>query len=174
MPLVTPEGFGPDLWHHATEDEALDGCARVLVPRSRLEEALAAGVEPIGVVLDADADLDALVPYLGALSLIALSFTGFADGRGFSLARRLRRLGYAGRLRASGPVIADQWAFLRDCGIDEASIDDALARRQPEASWRQAAAAMSGSYQRRLGAASWRVAETRPTDGEAAEARRSA
>ena len=150
MPLVTAEGFAADLWHRATEEESLDGCARLLVPLDRLEEALAAAVEPLGVELEADADLDRVAAHLPALALVAVRFKSFADGRGFSLARRLRRLGFAGRLRAAGPVIADQWAFLRSCGIDEAEIDDGLARRQPEASWRQAAGDISGSYQRRL------------------------
>ncbi len=153
MPLVTDEGFAPDRWHRAGEDESLDGCARVLVPLDRFDEALAEAVEPIGVEIGPDADLDRLVPHLSLLALIAVRFASFADGRGFSLARRLRRLGFTGRLRATGPVIADQWPFLRACGVDEAEIPDALAHRQPEASWRAASASMSGSYQRRLGEA---------------------
>ncbi len=149
MTLVTDGGFAEDSWRRPGDDGALEG-RRLLVPLARLDEALAAGVAPVGVELSADVDLALLMKRLGSIALIALRFDTFADGRGFSLARRLRQLGFEGRLRATGHVIADQWAFLRECGIDEAEIDDQLALRQPEASWRAASTAISGSYQRRL------------------------
>jgi len=150
MPLVTDEGFAHDRWRRPTDDEPLGAEVCLIVPLQRLDEALAAGVDPVGVELRADADLALLIRRLHSIALIALRFESFADGRGFSLARRLRALGYRGRLRAAGHIIADQWAFLRSCGVDEAEIDDELARRQPEASWRRARAAISGSYQSRL------------------------
>lgn len=149
MPLVTDDGFAPDSWRRVDGDEPLT-TSRAIVPLDRLDEALAAGVDAVGVEVPADADLNLLLRRLHSIDLIALRFESFADGRGFSLASRLRRLGYTGRLRASGHVIADQWAFLKDCGIDEAEIDEAVAARQPEASWLRAASAISGSYQRRL------------------------
>ena len=68
--------------------------------------------------------------------LICIDFPSFSDGRGFTLARRLRDGGYVGRLRATGHLIADQYAMARRSGFDEVEIDDALARRQPEEQWR--------------------------------------
>lgn len=67
--------------------------------------------------------------------LIAIDFPAMTDGRGFTLARRLRALGYQGRLRASGKLIADQYAMARRVGFDEVEISADLARRQPEPQW---------------------------------------
>ena len=46
-------------------------------------------------------DPEALAPYLSALSLIRVAFPAFSDGRAFTIARRLRALGYTGTLRAN-------------------------------------------------------------------------
>jgi len=79
---------------------------------------------------------EALLAGLVGAPAVRIRFASFADGRGFSLARRLRRIGYAGRLRAAGHVLADQYAMARRAGFDEVEIDAALAERQPEAHWR--------------------------------------
>ena len=47
-------------------------------------------------------DPTALQPYLADLRLIRVAFPAFNDGRAFTVARRLRMLGYTGRLRAKG------------------------------------------------------------------------
>jgi uncharacterized protein (DUF934 family) len=67
--------------------------------------------------------------------LVRIVFPSFSDGRGFTHARRLRDAGYKGRIRAVGPVIADQYAMARRSGIDEVEIPDALAARQPAEQW---------------------------------------
>ena len=85
------------------------------------------------------------------LGLIAVPFPKSADGRGFSIAPRLRRMGYAGELRASGHLIADQYALARSCGFDTVEISDGLAVRQPEAHWIEAERAMTLAYQRGYG-----------------------
>ena len=91
-----------------------------------------------GIAIDMpnDADTEALVARFDDIDLIRIPFPSAQDGRGFSLARRLRDLGYRGRLRASGQVISDQFRYALDCGFDEVEIDDELAARQPEAHWR--------------------------------------
>lgn len=83
-------------------------------------------------------------------ALIRIRFSSFADGRGFTLARRLRLQGYKGRLRAAGHVLADQYAMARRAGFDEVEIDDALAARQPEEQWIARADWQSHNYQARL------------------------
>lgn len=88
------------------------------------------------VEVQADTDLTTLAPDLTQIAAIRISFASFADGRGFTLAARLRRMGFAGKLRARGHVIADQYAMARRAGFDEVEIDDTLATRQPEAQWR--------------------------------------
>ena len=93
---------------------------------------------------------DGLLPYLADLTLIRIAFPAFNDGRAFTIARRLRELGYQGRLRAFGPVIADQYAMARRVGFDEVEIPDALAARQPEAQWQFRANWQAHDYLARL------------------------
>ena len=95
-------------------------------------------------------DPQALCPYLAGLRLIRIGFPAFSDGRAFTIARRLRMLGYRGRLRANGPVIADQYAMTRRVGFDEVEIPDSLAARQPEAQWQFRADWQAHDYQARL------------------------
>ncbi len=90
-----------------------------------------------GEALDIAQDVlpDALPGNFDDVDLIRVAFPSFADGRGFTLARHLRARGYAGRLRAHGHVIADQYAMARRCGFDEVEISDELAARQPADQW---------------------------------------
>ena len=82
-------------------------------------------------------DARALIPHLGQLALIDVSFPKFRDGRGYSAARILREAGYTGELRASGDVLVDQIPYMHRCGfdsfvadaeLDQAAIDRALER----------------------------------------------
>jgi len=70
--------------------------------------------------------------------LISIDFPSFADGRGFSIAQRLRRLGFDGELRARGHVIADQYPHALACGFNTVEIDDTMAERQPYEQWQAA------------------------------------
>lgn len=116
-------------------------------------EELGAGVKgntALGLALPNDADPQTLPPYFAQLAIIHIPFPSFSDGRGFSLARRLRLLGYRGRLRATGHLIADQYGHARRCGFDEIEIEDELAARQPQAQWTARADWERESYQDRL------------------------
>ena len=93
---------------------------------------------------------EALLPYLHDLHLIRVAFPAFNDGRAFTIARRLRVLGYKGTLRALGPVIADQYAMARRVGFDDVEIPDDLAARQPQAQWTFRADWRSHDYLSRL------------------------
>jgi len=124
MPIVTDEGFLPvDPAVALTEVDALSGD----------------GLSGAAIAVDNDVDASSLAPHFDRIDLIVVRFPSFADGRGFSVARRLRALGYAGRLRAQGHVISDQYAMARACGFDEVQIDAEMAARQPERHWLQAA-----------------------------------
>ncbi len=134
--IVTDTGFAPDDW--------VTGFAS--------PDQLAAnddGDVP-GVDLAPDADLAALDGHLARIAMIRIAFPSFGDGRGFTLARNLRRMGFAGRLRAVGHVLADQYAMARRSGFDEVEIDTALAERQPEAHWLRRASWRAHDYQGRL------------------------
>lgn len=78
---------------------------------------------------------------------IAIAFPAFTDGRGFSLAAALRSAGYAGRLRASGELIPEQFPFALDCGFDEVEISDERFARQPIEQWLAALDAVDAAYQ---------------------------
>lgn len=97
------------------------------------------------------ADPEGLAPQLPALTAIRIAFPAFNDGRGFTLAARLRRMGFAGRLRAQGHVLADQYAMARRSGFDEVEIADALAARQPEDQWLARAGWQAHAYRARVG-----------------------
>ncbi|MGC9418849.1 MAG: DUF934 domain-containing protein [Rhodovulum sp.] len=108
---------------------------------------------PAAVDLDPGDDPAALAGLLHRIAAIRIAFPVFSDGRGFTLARELRRMGFRGRLRAAGRLIADQYPVARACGFDEVEIDAALAARQTEADWRRAARRGAGGYLDRLKAA---------------------
>ncbi|AVR88349.1 MULTISPECIES: DUF934 domain-containing protein [Thauera] len=87
----------------------------------------------IGIALGPEDDPEVVLPYMAHVSLIAIRFPNFTDGRGYSTARLLRsRFGYAGELRAIGDVLRDQLYFLHRCGFDAFALrpdqdpDDAL------------------------------------------------
>ena len=114
-------------------------------------EALRKGVEnPVRLDLNNDENPDELQPFFCWLELIRIPFPDFNDGRGFSMAKRLRQLGYQGVLRAQGYLIADQYRMARLSGFDEIEIDDLLAVRQPEWLWRNQVLKKNLSYQDRL------------------------
>jgi uncharacterized protein (DUF934 family) len=80
---------------------------------------LAQGQQPLGVLLAPEAEPEAVKPWLPRLSLIAIEFPVFRDGRGYSLAALLRqRLGFRGELRAVGDVLVDQLFYLKRVGFD--------------------------------------------------------
>jgi uncharacterized protein (DUF934 family) len=83
------------------------------------------------VRIEAGDDVRALIPHLGQIALVEVSFPSFRDGRGYSAARILREAGYAGELRAQGDVLVDQLLPMRRCGFDsfapESEIDAATA-----------------------------------------------
>ena len=85
------------------------------------------------VRLDAGDDARALLPLLGQLALVEVSFPSFRDGRGYSAARILREAGYTGELRAAGDVLVDQIPHMRRCGFDsfapEAPVDAETLKR---------------------------------------------
>lgn len=72
---------------------------------------------------------DALAAAAGAERL-DIRFSTFKDGRGFSLAAILRANGYAGDLRAVGPLLPDQKPALLRSGFDSVEPDDRRGRER--------------------------------------------
>lgn len=126
---------------------APDG-ASVIVSWERLQkeaDALAGHAGLLGVDFPNDAEPAELAPYLDKLDVIALDFPAWTDGRAYSQARVIReQLRFAGELRATGDVLADQVAFMRQVGFDAFEI---RSDQQPLEVWQRAATAMSVTYQ---------------------------
>ena len=135
--LWSPGGFvTDDPWQTIGEDESLpvdDADARRLVPLARYLELSQDDRRSatVGVVLSPDDDVVQLEPHLADLSLIAVTFPAFSDGRAYSQASLLRdRLGYSGELRAHGDVLIDQIPLMLRCGIDSFVVSNATALRR--------------------------------------------
>ncbi|WP_036283506.1 DUF934 domain-containing protein [Methylocystis sp. ATCC 49242] len=150
MALISDGRFIEDGWRRLADEEALPKDGRIIVSLPRLEhslEALAPGAS-LGVIVPNTTEPSALASALPRLGLVSIVFPAFADGRGFSLARLIRRAGFKGELRASGRLLADQYAHALGCGFDTVEIPDDLAERQDESQWAAARAAHARSYQR--------------------------
>lgn len=77
----------------------------------------------LGVWLAPDSEPGQLAEHVGALSLIAVDFPAFKDGRGFSTATLLRtRYGFRGDLRAIGDVVTDLLFYLRRVGFSSFAL----------------------------------------------------
>lgn len=151
MPLIRNGRFVVDDWMRPVAGEDIPAGARLILTLDRLAaegEALAEAGHSLGVDVSNDTDLALLAPWMQRIELVAVAFPKSSDGRGFSMAARLRRHGYRGELRASGHLIADQYALAKGCGFDSVEISEAQAIRQPEAHWIEADRAMSLAYQR--------------------------
>lgn len=149
MPLLDRTGGAEDRWTRS-EGAAIGNIPEAIVPWEVLAAALDAQ-EPeqvIGVILPNSVPFSALEPFLPRLALVAIAFPAYSDGRGFSLARQIRRAGFAGEIRASGPLIADQFAYALSCGFDTIELPEASAARQPVPQWLQARDTFSATYQR--------------------------
>ena len=79
----------------------------------------------LGVELGPADDPSQLADDLDELTLIAIQFPRFTDGRGYSIARQLRgRYEWRGELRAVGDVLRDQLFYLARCGFDTFALRD--------------------------------------------------
>jgi uncharacterized protein (DUF934 family) len=76
----------------------------------------------VGLLLKSDEEAED-IEALAQLSLIAIEFPRFTDGRGYTSARILRdRFHYKGELRAVGDVLRDQLFYMARCGIDSFAL----------------------------------------------------
>lgn len=128
--LIKNKRIAPDNWQllePAAEGGSVALTARVpltgdwIVPlalwrEQRAHLAQRAGLN--GVLLENTDDPRLLEQDFDSLALIAVRFPKFTDGRGYSIARLLRRLGWKGELRAVGDVLRDQLFYMTRCGFD--------------------------------------------------------
>ena len=149
MPLLKNNMLVADGWVEAGAEGELPDACFIIVPFSRLLKewgALSARGSWLGVRLGNTDKPEALATFLPSLSLIVLPFPAFNDGRAYSIARKLREMGYKGELRATGNVLPDQMQFMLQVGFDAFEIGD----RFPLETWQKASRQMSLAYQRGL------------------------
>lgn len=153
MALISEGRFVEDSWRRLADEESVPQGGKCIVSEGRLAEAAAAlsPDAPLGVFLANTADPAKLAPYLPRLALIAIAFPTTGDGRGFSLARLIRRAGFTGELRASGRLVADQATHALRCGFDTVEIASDIAARQDAAQWSAAASTYGAFYQQGYG-----------------------
>ncbi len=146
MPLLECGRIVPDSWQKPVDDAALPSAPCILsLSRLQQDEAVrTASHLRLGVVLPVDQPAEVLAPYLDLLSLVAVNFPTFRDGRGFTQARSLREnLAFSGEIRATGYILPDQYVFLLRCGITTVETQDGA----DPAAWQKAADRFRFAYQ---------------------------
>lgn len=136
--LWTAEGFRDDEWRHVTDAENISATnAQIILPLAEFE---ALGEQArnqlegrLGVLIAPGESLDAILPHLASLRLIALAFPAYNDGRSYSKATLLReRHGFEGAIRATGDVLIDQIPHMLRLGFDELEIKNPTALKRLE------------------------------------------
>jgi uncharacterized protein (DUF934 family) len=122
MPLITGDALVTDTFTNVADDAPMPDSGGAIVSLTRFQkerEALLARNAAIGVELKAGENPEILGDDVHRLSVVALDFPTFRDGRAFSWARILRtRLGYTGQVRAVGKFIYDQINYQHRVGFD--------------------------------------------------------
>ena len=136
--LWTPAGFREDEWTHAESAEALAGNGRFILPLQAFldldPELRKSAKERLGVVLQPGDPLERITELLEELSLVALAFPSFTDGRSFSKAELLRsRHQFEGTVRATGQVLIDQLPHMLRLGFDEFEVSHPVLIKRLEA-----------------------------------------
>jgi uncharacterized protein (DUF934 family) len=125
MPYIKGGKQAADAFVRVGDEEPLPN-APALVSASRLAALLeqpAAFGHVLGVVWPNTRPVAELAPDLPRLSLVALVFPVFRDGRAYTQARQLREeLGFKGEVRATGDVLRDQLLFMHRAGFDAYEI----------------------------------------------------
>lgn len=128
--IILDGNIVPDEWHTLSEADcdnlSHNTHGQMIVPLTlwdRVGDQVSAHCDQLGLQVDGHTEPDEFVHLLPKLSLIAIHFASFADGRGYSLARLLReRYGFTGELRATGDILRDQLFYMHRCGFNAFSI----------------------------------------------------
>ena len=94
-----------------------------LAQRDALLERASGKNDALGVWLDSNQDPAELADMIARLSVVAVNFPKFTDGRGYSIAALLRsRYRFKGELRAIGDVLRDQLFYMRRMGFNAFAV----------------------------------------------------
>jgi uncharacterized protein (DUF934 family) len=123
MRYIKDGAIAADPWVYVEGDEPVPAGVPAIVSPDWLfaapPEVIASRNAPLGVAWPNGRPESELAPYLARLSLIALEFPVFRDGRAYSQARVLReRYGFEGEIRATGDVLRDQILLMARVGFN--------------------------------------------------------
>jgi uncharacterized protein (DUF934 family) len=128
MTLLSLTGIETREWDVLADGETPAEGATIAVPLARLLEdgdAVFASAGQVGAIIPTGTDFNELEELSQKIAFAIVQFPAFGDGRGFSLAVRLRKdFGFKGEIRAAGPVIPDQALFLLRAGFDSVALED--------------------------------------------------
>jgi uncharacterized protein (DUF934 family) len=152
MALIKDGAVVDDPWVAVADEADLPEArpAIVTLERWRAErDALIRRDAPIGVRLASDRSPAEIADDLDRLTLVALEFPVFTDGRAFTSARLLReRYRYSGEIRAVGNVLRDQILFMVRSGFDAFEMDSGeMDSGSTAEEWREAVAEIDVFYQ---------------------------
>ncbi|MEH6632213.1 MAG: DUF934 domain-containing protein [Halopseudomonas aestusnigri] len=133
MPLIKDGRQIADKWLKLADDAEISGTTPIIVSldcwNEEKDSLLKRGLE-IGVILESNQSPELIEDDLENLSLVALSFPSFGDGRAYSYARILReRYNFEGEVRAIGDVLYDQVQLMHRCGFDTLEIENTATLR---------------------------------------------
>jgi uncharacterized protein (DUF934 family) len=123
MPLIKQKQLvNDDSWTFVADGTDLPASGDVVVSLARAMDLIQRNGR-LGVRVEPEDDVNEVAKVLSKVSLIAINFPKFGDGRGYSKARLLReRFAYKGELRAVGEVLADQLQYMLRCGFDSFAL----------------------------------------------------
>ncbi|PLR26595.1 oxidoreductase [Caulobacter zeae] len=138
---------------HVADEDAIPEAGDVILSLARFQAEgdtlLSSNSRRVGVRIEPAEEVEALAYDLPRLSVVALAFPKYRDGRAYTSARLLReRLKYEGEVRAVGDVLQEQAGFMVRCGFDAFEPNDGAT---PEA-WTKAANRFRHVYQRAVDA----------------------
>jgi uncharacterized protein (DUF934 family) len=146
MPLIKDGAFVADAFETVADDAALPANGTIVsLARFRNErDTLLARNAPLGVRLKSSESPQALGEDVHRLSVIALEFPIFRDGRAFSWARMLRtRLNFTGEIRGVGHFLYDQIAYMCRTGFNAFDVPEGFTLAQ----YQRALSEMTNVYQ---------------------------
>lgn len=129
MQIIKNRQIIEDGWQHVADDADIAQlpAGDIIVPlplwQAHREDLLQRSGK-LGIRLSGDNDVAEIAADLPHFATIALQFSGFRDGRSYSLASALRQhYNYTGELRATGNVLRDQAGYMARVGFDAFEID---------------------------------------------------
>ncbi|WP_028303508.1 DUF934 domain-containing protein [Oceanospirillum maris] len=146
--IILNQDIVEDTWLKVELEAELPTSGKVLLPYTTwlAGEFDSSSYEAVGVWIPNDTVFDSSADKLNQVSVVAIDFPVFSDGRAYTLARQLReRFDYQGELRAIGDVLQDQLFFMTRCGFnsfavrEDKSIEEALTALKPFSNAYQAA-----------------------------------